>query len=245
MLWQFLLGVFLLVLSALLYLLHFSIFHDAHHIFIYLLGDIAFIPIEVLIVTIIIHQLLENREKKYKLEKLNMIIGTFFSEIGTKLLTHLSDCDSELDKIKQELVVKGHWTDKQFSDLVGKLKKHHYQVDIKKPDLLIFKRDLLDKRDFLIRLLENQNVLEHEVFTGLLWATFHLADELSARKDLKNMPSADAEHLAVDFNRMYYLLVVQWVSYMKHLRSAYPYLFSLAMRTNPFDESASPEISAN
>jgi hypothetical protein len=29
---------------------------------------------------------------------------------------------------------------------------------------------------------------------------------------------------------------------MKHLQDNYPYLFSLAMRTNPFDPKASPEV---
>ncbi|OGC22848.1 hypothetical protein A2291_08710 [candidate division WOR-1 bacterium RIFOXYB2_FULL_42_35] len=242
MLWQILFGFGLLALSALLYFTHFLIFHDAHHIFLYLIGDIAFIPIEVLLVTVIIHQLLENREKKSKFEKLNMIIGTFFSEVGTSLLTVLSDYDPELAKIKQELVVQGDWTDKQFKQLQKDLKKHHYHVEAKKIDLLALKQLLLPKRDFLIRLLENQNVLEHETFTNLLWATFHLADELSSRKDLKKVSEPDLAHLALDLKRIYLNLAWQWAAYMKHLKTAYPYLFSLAMRTNPFDETAQAEV---
>jgi len=50
-----LLGVLLVALSALCYALHYLIFHDAHHIFIYLVGDIAFVFIEVLMVTLVIH----------------------------------------------------------------------------------------------------------------------------------------------------------------------------------------------
>ena len=73
--WQILLGLALLLLSALLYLMHYAIFKDAHHIYIYLLGDIAFLPVEVLLVTVIIHQLLTYREKKATLEKMNMVIG--------------------------------------------------------------------------------------------------------------------------------------------------------------------------
>jgi hypothetical protein len=38
------------------------------------------------------------------------------------------------------------------------------------------------------------------------------------------------------------LLVTEWLSYMRHLSDSYPYLFSLAMRTNPFDPQASPEV---
>jgi voltage-gated potassium channel len=35
------------------------------------------------------------------------------------------------------------------------------------------------------------------------------------------------------------LLVNEWVDYMRHLKNHYPFLFSLAMRTNPFDQTAS------
>ena len=88
--WEAKLAVVLIALSILMYALHFALFHDFHHIFIYFVGDVAFIPIEVLMVTLIIHRLLEQRDRKQKLEKLNIVIGAFFSEVGTKLLMHLS-----------------------------------------------------------------------------------------------------------------------------------------------------------
>jgi hypothetical protein len=42
--------------------------------------------------------------------------------------------------------------------------------------------------------------------------------------------------------RSYILLISEWLDYMRHLKENYPYLFSFAMRTNPFDPDASPEI---
>jgi len=51
-----------------------------------MLGDVAFVPIEVLLVTLIIHRLLSEREKRTRLEKLNMVIGAFFSEMGTDVI---------------------------------------------------------------------------------------------------------------------------------------------------------------
>jgi len=51
--WQVFLGLFLVVLSIIFYLIHYAIFRDSHHIFIYLIGDIAFVFIEVLMVTLI------------------------------------------------------------------------------------------------------------------------------------------------------------------------------------------------
>jgi formate-dependent nitrite reductase membrane component NrfD len=85
---RILLGILLILLSIFFYSVHFVVFRDAHHIFIYLIGDIAFVFIEVLLVTLIIHQLLSEREKRTMFKKLNMVIGAFFSETGTTLLRH-------------------------------------------------------------------------------------------------------------------------------------------------------------
>ena len=79
-------GLLLILLSILFYSLHYAIFRDLHHIFLYLIGDIAFVFIEVLIVTLILHHILSEREKQAMLKKLNMVIGAFFSEVGTPLL---------------------------------------------------------------------------------------------------------------------------------------------------------------
>lgn len=86
------------------------------------------------------------------------------------------------------------------------------------------------------------NLLEHESFTELLRAVCHLTQELSHRKDLIELPDTDYEHLAGDIKRAYVLLVHEWVDYMKYLKDNYPYFFSLAMRTNPFDQDASPIV---
>lgn len=100
----------------------------------------------------------------------------------------------------------------------------------------------LAERDFLIRLLENPVLLEYESFTELLRAVFHLAEEMAYREDFDALPNTDRAHLAGDMNRVYRLLVLQWLGYMEHLRMHYPYLFSLALRTNPFDVKASPIV---
>ena len=50
------------------------------------------------------------------------------------------------------------------------------------------------------------------------------------------------EGLTGDMNRAYGNLVRQWVEYMRHLKTHYPYLFSLSIRTNPFDREASPVV---
>ncbi len=240
--WQILLGLSLIVLSALLYLGHYAIFRDTHHIFIYMIGDIAFVPIEVLLVTLIIHRLLTDREKQAKLEKLNMVIGAFFSEIGTNALAYFSDSDPELGKIKKDLIVSNDWTAREFLSVSKRLKNYNYGVDFKKINFEALRVLLMGKKDFLLCLVENPVLLEHESFTEHLQAIFHLTEELAKREDFKQLPDTDLQHLAGDIKRAYNLLTSEWLDYMKHLKTNYPYLFSLAIRTNPFDQDASPIV---
>jgi len=240
--WQILLGLSLIALSALLYLGHYAIFKDAHHIFIYMVGDIAFVPIEVLLVTLIIHRLLNVREKRAMLKKLNMVIGAFFSEVGTRLLKSFYDFDIQADTIRNDLIMKKEWSTKDFSRALKHFKNYDYNVNSKKGNLEHLQRFLIEKRGFLLGLLENPNLLEHESFTELLWAVFHLTEELAFREDVKRLIDTDYDHISGDIKRAYVLLISEWLSYMKHLKTDYPYLFSLAIRTNPFDPHASPEV---
>ncbi len=240
--WQLLLAILLILSSTVLYLLHYAVFHDSHHIFIYLLGDIAFVPIEVLLVTLIIHKVLSVHERKSRMEKLNMVIGTFFSEVGTPLLTYFSDWDPQLNNIRKELKVTNDWNKKEFNKLSKHLQGYDYQIDMQKVNLNALRNLLTNKLDFLIRLLENPHLLEHESFTDLLLAVFHLAEELKLRENLTELPQPDRQHLNGDIKRIYVLLVKYWLDYMAHLKENFPYLFSLAMRTNPFDKEASPIV---
>jgi len=237
--WLIYLALSLVVLSVMLYFLHYAVFRDPHHIFIYMLGDIAFIPIEVLLVTLVIHRVLSQREKRSMLEKLNMVIGAFFSEMGTTLLTYFSDLDPRLDEVRNDLIVTGDWSERTFLGVSKRLERYDYEVDIQKVELDELRAFLKDKRGFLLRLLENPTLLEHESFSELLRGIFHLTEELERREGFTQLPQADYDHLANDLKRAYVLLVHEWLRYMKHLRYNYPYLFSLAMRTNPFDQQAS------
>lgn len=236
--WKVALGVSLVVLSAALYLLHYAFFRDAHHILIYLLGDVAFLPIEVLLVTLVVHQILTEREKRILLKKLNMVIGAFFSEVGTRLLREFVAID-RAGAPKCEMLGAGTWRDRDIKKLVTYFGACEYAAIPTAADLARLRETLSRERGFLLALLENPNLLEHESFTNMLWAVFHLAEELEARGDFSGLPAPDLKHIEGDIKRAYTALAVEWLHYMEHLRGNYPYLFSLAVRTNPFDRSAS------
>ena len=240
--WQILLGILLVILSIFVYFIHFLIFRDPHHIYIYLIGDIAFVFFEILLVSLVIHSLLNRKEKQEKLEKLNMLIGVFFSIVGIKLLTIFSDADPNLNKIKKMLIIDQNWENNNFIEISKILKKQKYRIDIQKIDLNNLKKFISSQGDFLTRLLENPILYEHESFTELLRTVFHLYEELEYRKNISKLIETDKNHIKIDVERCYKHIVMQWINYMQHLKNNYPYLFSLSIRTNPFDADSTIEI---
>ncbi len=239
----FILAAIFILLSGCIYCIHYLIFRDVHHILIYLVGDLAFLPLEVLLVVLIIERILNRREKKAKLQKLNMVVGAFFSEVGNYLLNSLLEHFYNKKEISDHLNVTAAWTKKDFQKAAGFAYHLPIEVNYSSLNLGRLKEFLSRNREFLLTLLENPNLLEHDRFTDLLWAVTHLDEELEARPSLSDLPDKDLNHLAGDVRRMYDHLTSEWLDYVEHLKSNYPYLFSLILRTHPFQEQPSPLIS--
>jgi hypothetical protein len=240
--WTFRVALILVFASALSYAIHYAIFHDAHHIFIYMIGDFGFLFIDVLLVLLIIERLLSMREKKSMLQKLNMVIGTFFSEVGLELLRRFSDFVENADQLEGEVLINPKWTRKDFLAVKSKAESFKYSI-VFDTDRLEQLRDFLKlNHSFLVRLLENPNLLENQRFTDLLWAIFHLSEELNFRESLQALPESDIAHLKTDVRRAYSKIVSEWISYTEHLKNRYPFLFSLAARINPLNPKASPIV---
>ncbi|MFA6321612.1 MAG: hypothetical protein WCY36_07135 [Candidatus Omnitrophota bacterium] len=242
--WQVRLGIVLLFLSALTISIHYMLFRDVKYLESFAITSLAYIFVEVLIVVLLIQGLLEYREKRALLKKLNMLIGTFYSEIGTALLKFFSLFDANASKISKELHISGTWTSDDFKRIEKMVEKYVPAFHQEPGNLEDFRRFLTERRGLLLNLLANPNLLEHETFTDLLWAVFHLSEELAARKDLAALSKTDHEHIVKDMNRAYGLILRDWILYMKHLKDNYPYLFSFAMRTNPFDTNARIEVNS-
>ena len=186
--------------------------------------------------------MLNRRDRDVRIQKLNMVMGAFFSQIGMQLLKAFSSADTSMKHPTLNLVMTNKWTKKDFRKARIALSHYNYHIDIDRIDLESLKSSLVNKCDFLIRLLENPYLLEQETFSDVIRAIFHLHDELCSRERLTDLPDADKKHLAGDITRVYSLLLREWTGYMGHLKDKYPYLFSLAARTNPFDKNASPII---
>lgn len=240
--WKFVFALSLIGFSILFYCFHFLIFKEPQKILDYFLLDIAFVPINVLLVTLVLEHIFESKQKEIMLHKLNMVLGAFFSEVGQPLLNLFKNFNSDNPGLTEHLQLSTDWTQRNFATVKNFLLKFTYVVDIKKADLQGLCQFLSQKRVFCLALLENPNLLEHDKITDMLWAIFHLTEELLARHDLSVLHERDSEHLTGDIKRAYIQLILEWLEYMKYLKNDYPYLYSLAVRTNPFNPNASAEI---
>jgi hypothetical protein len=237
----------LLVLGLCLYALRWVLFSSAalhSEMWRFLLGDVGFLCLQVALVTLILDRLLRGRERQVMLRKLNMVIGAFFSEVGTELLGRLAVTDQSLADVRDDLIPQMSWAEADYRAAEQAVAEHQPKIDIDACDLEALKAMLVAQKPFLLGLLSNQSLLEHEQFTELLWAVTHLAEELEARKGFDALPVPDRIHLTGDVKRAYALLTLQWLSYLRHLQTQYPYLFSLAARINPLDPSAQVELTS-
>lgn len=237
------LTVLLVMLSICIYVLQVSIFHRISDTEFYLLQDLAFLPLQVAIVTIVLGKIINTWNKRERLKKINMAISAFFSEAGTEIMMELAQLAENRVCIDSALNVGMSWTSADFGKAQKIIGTIETNIVCGTDEYTSLKALLLRKRDFMLRMLENPNLLEHDTFTDMLLAVFHVTEEMIARDDFSCLPGTDTAHLNNDIKRALKTLLTQWLNHMEHLSTDYPYLFSLEVRRNPFNENGSVIVS--
>jgi hypothetical protein len=233
----------MILLIIIIYGSNYLVLGDAEHIISYVWTHLGFIPVDILLVAFLLDEIIEKKEKEAMLEKLDMLMSTFFSEVGNELISQLSTANKYKASTENLKSIKD-WDEKDFDNKLAELKDASldFKVELsaeEREEFLENLRTLLaGKREFIINLINNPNLLEKEEFTELINAILHLDEELEHRKDLTLVTDTDFGHLNGDMKRVYDKLVHEWVYYLKYLYKHYPYMIALVVRTNPFDEDA-------
>ena len=207
-------------------------------IFVIIIGIGTFLTL----LTSVTQWFLQRRQTALNKHRISMLVGVFFTEVGNELLRIFTGFDPDIKALRKDCVVKADCTPENFEALKKRLGKHPHKIDSASLDLEKIYDFLRARGDLLLRQLENGDLIENESYNSLLWATVHLRDELAARSSLKNLPEGDLAHIANDAKRAYSLLTLQWIDYLQFLKLKYPFLFSLALRTNPFVENPEVEV---
>jgi hypothetical protein len=234
----FTIAVALVIAALALHGIHYLIFRDLHHVAIYGFGDIAFIPVEILVISLVVDRLLEERKRQSIREKMNMVIGTFFSALGQPLLENMCVVLQDEGEVRACLSIDPDWTAERIRQAKGTIPELKIKVRPAQEDMEALRELLTEHRDFMLRLLQNPILIEDEDFAALLWALSHLQEELAARGDLDQLPQSDINHLIGDIRRVYSHLLREWLQYMSHLSDNYPFLYSFQARTNPLRTDA-------
>jgi len=225
------------LLSVAIYLLQNTIFHKPGDTFFYLFQDLAFVPIQAIIATVILNKLLNIIEKDRTVKKLHVIVSSFFAETGTSLLYALADLNRNNDQV-YELFRDDAFQDKlKFRALKKQVQSFLYDIDVTPGDLIKLRDELQRHAPTLLNLLQNANLYEHDSFTDMLWPIYHIADELNSRGSLENVSPEDLAHLKRDISRAYPKIIIEWFNYLQYLSNNYPYMFVSAIRKNPFNQS--------
>lgn len=232
-----LIGVVLLTIALSIYLIQILIFANPEQTLFYLFQDLAFLPISVILISYILQKYLKNKEKEENFKKLQIVVSAFYSELGTSLIRKLSAFDKNLALFKEKFDLSHELEYKKKKIILNQIISFDYDMDIDQSDLEVLRSFLITKKTYITRMFENPNMLEHSRFLDMLWAVFHLLDELENRDDLDSLPVNDKTHLANDLKRAYPLLIIEWIEYMTYLNKEYPYLYSLAIRKSPYEEN--------
>jgi hypothetical protein len=229
--------ILLLALSIIFFFLEYLIFHNLKEETFLIFQDLTFLPVEILLVTFILDRILRSREKQERLEQVRIVISAFFSEIGTDALSGIGGTISDRGQLAEKLDMKAAWGAKDFAAAAEAVKgiKLHAEPDAER--LTALRAGLSPHKAYLLQMFSNPNLLEHDTFTDMLWAVYHLIDELESREEFSALPASDIRHLAGDITRAYGLLAVEWVQHMRYLKERYPYLWSIAVRKNPFADN--------
>lgn len=220
--------------SLAMYLLHYLIFRDFHHIAIFFLHDVAFVPLEALLVTLVFDRQLERTHAAETHDKLGMIESVFFSESGCDLLLYLHSCDLDPAYLGSRLRLTTQWTARDFREAKKALKDYAFALDAACIDFYGLHYHLSTRHSFFLKVIENPALMEYEDFTQLMLKIYLLWEELEGRSMLTDLPDADRAELTALVSEIYRLLTDEWLDNAQNIQTHQPIRLKKIVNTNPF-----------
>lgn len=218
-------SLFLVGSSAIMFYIHYLVFGQAENTAYYSTMSFCFIPINSLIVTIVFERLINYKEKNDRINKLNMLVGIFFNEVGCELMKHFISADEGTINLISK--------DDDLKSIEKKLNSYELDISINNINITSLKNLLISNNHLLINLISNENIHLHETFTDLLMSVVHLRDEILFIEK-HGYTDIDLNHVQGDIMRVYKSISIQWINYLKYLQNNYPFLYNNAIRVNPF-----------
>lgn len=208
----------LVFLSAVIYGIQIFVFKDIKTTEFYILQDLAFVPISFAITTIVVGQIMDDRQKAESEHKTRMLTSTFFTGLGSQLFEEISKI-ATMDISPNDLLCED---EKKITEQLRRIEEENIQIQINKEGFENIEQLIQSAKMELMELASNPLLLEQECFTQLLWGLFHLLDEFRLRGVYDQLSEADIAHYNSDIEKMFRLLLKNWVKNSYFVHSTYP-----------------------
>lgn len=201
----------LLCTSVVLYVLHYLVFRDLHHIGIFFLHELAGMPLEVILVSLFFDKLIEKTHEEENKSKLSIIETLFFNESGGNMLRYLSSFDPNFQQLSAVLAVRMDWKSVDYQAARLHLKDYPFQLDVEKVDFFGLHYHLDERHAYYRNILENPALTQSNEFTELVMKIYLMWEELDCRTDLYNLDLHEKHYLGELLTEIYEELVVYWL----------------------------------
>ena len=201
----------LLCTSVVLYVLHYLVFRDLHHIGIFFLHELAGMPLEVILVSLFFDKLIEKTHEEENQSKLSIIETLFFNESGGNMLRYLSSFDPNFSQLASILSVRMDWKSIDYQAARLQLKDYSFHLDVEKVDFFGLHYHLDERHSYYRNILENPALTQSSEFTELVMKIYLMWEELDCRTDLYNLDLHEKHYLGELLTEIYEELVVYWL----------------------------------
>lgn len=226
----------LLCASALLYAIHYLIFRDLHHLAIFGLHELAFVPLEVILVTLGLDQLVEKTHREEARSKVSIIETLYFNESGGTMLRYLTSFDPDAARLRELLQVTEDWHSSDFRQAIRQLKSYPFLLDLDRIDFFGLHYHLSQRHEYYRSMLENPALTQSEAFTEMIMKIYLLWEELDGRTNLYQLPEKDRSYLAELLHEIYRELTEYWLDNVYNHSIHNRFRLHRAIESNPFME---------
>ena len=183
----------LIAVSAAIYILQIAIFHDESTTAFYLLQDLAFMPVTIAIATLVVGEIINEREKKERLEKTRMLTSSFFTGIGAYLLKEILRM-TDKDAFLTEVVRSGAYQSGTEKEILGRIQNAKLNVHLdgegytKTRQLIRENQTFFAKNSHLVDSQESrQSSPENHPYLMIIWYHKPLYEEASGVCEAANL----------------------------------------------------------
>ena len=190
----------LIAVSALIYLVQIAIFHDERTTAFYILQDLAFMPVTIAIATLVVGEIMNEQEKKDRLEKTRMLTSSFFTGMGAYLMHGILGM-TNADAFIYEVVKSGADLPETEEEIRKKIQEARLTVHIDAAGYTKARQIITANQTNILVIASNPLIIEHECFTEMLWGVFHLMDEFRLRGSWDDLSMEDIYHFNQERHR--------------------------------------------